>query len=271
MIQTDNLEKLLSTRKVWRASHHLLQKDKGIDSGFSQLNHQLPNSGWPTSGLTELLCDQAGLGELSLLSPALAQLSQQAGWIIWVDPPYTPYPPALAQQGIDLRRIVLLQTQSQAEQLWALETLLKADYCHAALFWPKRYSPKALRRLQIAASQGKSWGIAFRPVASQAHASPAPLRIRLGRSKQNTHAGLEIEIIKRPGSWASDAFCVPLQQGLHQHQAYSANAHQYRPIGQKDQQEITPHFIKNSSGDILPLKEKTKQTVQDSIGPSPSL
>ncbi len=268
MKQTNDLEKLLSTRKVWRASHRLPQKDKGIDSGFSQLNHHLPDRGWPASGLTELLCDQLGLGELSLLSPALAQLSQQAGWLVWVDPPYTPYPPALAQQGIDLRRIVLLQTQSQAEQLWALETLLKADYCHAALFWPKRYSPKALRRLQIAADQGKSWGIAFRPIASQAHASPAPLRIRLGRSKQNAPAGLQIEIIKRPGKWASEAFSVPIQQHLHQHQAYSANAHQYQAIDQMAQQEITHHFIKKSSGNILPLRESA---AQDNTKPCPLL
>jgi len=268
MKQTNDLEKLLSTRKVWRASHRLPQKDKGINSGFSQLNHQLPDKGWPSSGLTELLCDQVGLGELSLLSPALAQLSQQAGWLVWVDPPYTPYPPALAQQGIDLRRIVLLQTQSQAEQLWALETLLKADYCHAALFWPKRYSPKALRRLQIAADQGKSWGIAFRPIASQAHASPAPLRIRLGRSKQNAHAGLQIEIIKRPGKWASEAFSLPIQQHLHQHQAYSANAYQYQATGQIDQQEIAHHFIRKNSGNILPLKENA---AQDSTKPCPPL
>lgn len=259
MKQTNDLEKLFSTRKVWRASHRLPQKDKGIDSGFSQLNHQLPDKGWPTSGLTELLCDQVGLGELSLLSPALAQLSQQAGWVVWVDPPYIPYPPALAQQGIDLRRIVLLQTQSQAEQLWALETLLKADYCHAALFWPKRYSPKALRRLHIAADQGKSWGIAFRPLASQAHASPAPLRIRLGRPQQNTHAGLQIDIIKRPGKWASDAFSVPIQQHLHQNQAYSANFHQYQPADQVDQQEISHHRIGKNPGDILPLEEKATQ------------
>ncbi|MBL4608622.1 MAG: translesion DNA synthesis-associated protein ImuA [Pseudomonadales bacterium] len=285
-MRVSSLEKLFNSRKIWRASHQLPPKNKGINSGFPQLNCQLPHNGWPSAGLTELLCDQAGIGELSLLSPALAQLSQQAGWIVWVDPPYTPYPPALAQQGFDLRRTMLIHTQSQAEQLWTLETLLKADYCHAALFWPKRYSTKALRRLHMAASQGKSWGIAFRPISSQAHASPAPLRIRLSHSNKNVRSnlqqtnveqtGLEIEIIKRPGNWASETFCVPIQQQLRQHQAYSANTPHYQTEKQRDQQPVIHHnFIQNKTGCTLPLEEKTaekiKQPTQNSVTPFPPL
>ncbi|MBV1870811.1 MAG: translesion DNA synthesis-associated protein ImuA [Gammaproteobacteria bacterium] len=213
-MHANDLEKLLNTRKVWRASRHPSVGARSLDSGHPLLNQHLPDEGWPTSGLTELLCDQAGIGELGLLGPALMQLSQKQGWIVWIDPPYWPYAPALAQQGIDLSRVVLLKTQSQTEQLWALETLLKATYCHAVLFWPKHYSPKALRRLQVASRHGNSWGIAFRPLSCQNQASPAPLRVRLCRSAQQEQAGLGVEILKRPSAWASPIFYLPIQNEI---------------------------------------------------------
>ena len=79
------------------------EQKQGTPTGFSILDEQLSGSGWPTDGITELLYEHAGIGEIRLLAPALANLSQQkAGWILWISPPYIPYAPALIAAGIAL-------------------------------------------------------------------------------------------------------------------------------------------------------------------------
>ena len=74
---------------VWRADERPADELSGpvLASGFGELDRELPGSGWPQGQLTELLRDDAGIGELSLLAPALAQLAQQKRSTVWVLPP----------------------------------------------------------------------------------------------------------------------------------------------------------------------------------------
>jgi hypothetical protein len=65
--------------------------------------------------------------------------------------------------------------------------------------WPGPGSERSLRRLQLAAEEGKSFGVIFGPTRNAANASPAALRIQLcaGRGR------LEVQILKRRGGgWA---------------------------------------------------------------------
>jgi hypothetical protein len=48
-----------------------------LASGFPALDAELPGAGWPRGALTELLTTRAGIGELSLLQPALRQCAAQ--------------------------------------------------------------------------------------------------------------------------------------------------------------------------------------------------
>ncbi len=63
---------------IWRADERPADEIVGpvLTSGFAELDRELPGGGWPQGQLTELLLDAAGIGELSLLAPALAQLAR---------------------------------------------------------------------------------------------------------------------------------------------------------------------------------------------------
>jgi len=56
------------------------------------LDAALPSGGWPESALTEFLLPADGIGELRLLLPTLARLTQAARDIVLIAPPYLPYP-----------------------------------------------------------------------------------------------------------------------------------------------------------------------------------
>ena len=70
-----SIDELLRHPGVWRARDQGgSSQPPGLPTGFSALDGCLPGGGWPRQGLIELLADSPGIGELSLLMPALAAL-----------------------------------------------------------------------------------------------------------------------------------------------------------------------------------------------------
>jgi len=147
-------------------------------TGLSDLDTLLPD-GWPHGGLTELLLPHPGVGELSLLMPALAKLSRERRWLAWVAPPHTPYAPALEAHGVDLSRIMLIHPPAAKDALWTVEQALRSGSCGAVLAWVQKADFHSLRRLQLAAAEGNSLCLLFRPHEAATEASPASLRLRL--------------------------------------------------------------------------------------------
>lgn len=197
---TDALENLLKNPRIWRGQAQTEPAGwQGLASGYPKLDRHLPGGGWPPHALTEILLDHYGTGELELLMPALARLSQpredaiegrEAGWIAWIAPPFEPYPPALEQWGVNLSRVLIVRPRQAAEALWAAEQALSSGNCAAVLLWSERLDDTASRRLQLAAESGKSWAIAFRPLKSLALPSAAALRIRLETGQNGTDIGI---------------------------------------------------------------------------------
>lgn len=177
------LDQLLAQPGIWRAGERRPQTaapaERHTPTGFAELDAALPGGGLPSGALTEILHEHHGVGELRLLMPALARLSRQGRWIALVAPPYVPYAPALAAQGIELSRLLLVHPASGQDALWSVEQALRAGTCAAVLAWPRRCDDRSLRRLQLAAEAGDSLGLLFRPAAAAAEASPAALRLRL--------------------------------------------------------------------------------------------
>ena len=203
---------------LWRARElpRHQSADAGISTGFSALDDALVDHGWPPAGLVELLSEDHGIGELRLLSPALATLSSTDDrCIAWVNPPHLPYVPALQAVGIDPVRVLLVRANDHAEALWALEQTCKSGACCAVLGWlaePKlRFTE--IRRLQFAAKQGRTWANLFRPVGASGEASAAELRLRLGALSEDL---LNVDIVKRRGGWPLQGIALPLESGLTQ-------------------------------------------------------
>lgn len=171
-----DLDAMLSARTVWRAARAPAVADDGEPTGHAALDALLPQGGWPRAALTELLLPADGVGELSLLLPTLARLTQAGGIVALVAPPYLPYAPAWQAAGVDLRHLEIIEADARGA-LWAFEQCLRSAACAAVLGWPLQADAQALRRLQVAADSGDSLGFAFRDAKHAANPSPAALRM----------------------------------------------------------------------------------------------
>jgi hypothetical protein len=188
------LAELLDNPLLWRGDR-LARADAAVASGFTELDRELPGGGWPKGGLTELLHDDEGIGELRLLLPALKSLAQAGEWVALVAPPYIPYAPAFAGRGIDPARVVVIAAAEEKNRWWAAEQVLRANSAGAVLFWPQAVDDQRLRRLQLAAQEGGAPAFLFTGFARAAQSSPSPLRILLSAEKNR----LRIDVLKRRG------------------------------------------------------------------------
>jgi hypothetical protein len=193
------LHTLLQHPAIWRGGDLAQVAVPSVATGYGELDRELPGGGWPAGALTELLHDREGIGELRLVAPALARLTQAGRWIAWVAPPHLPYAPALAAARIQLSRLLIIGKTTPRDSLWAAEQALRAGSIGAVLFWPNDIGPRALRRLQLAAEAGGSVGLLYRPLRAAEQASPAALRVALTPRQDS----LAIRILKRRGTAAN--------------------------------------------------------------------
>ena len=175
------LARLLEHPAIWRGRS--AARVEVLPTGCTAFDACLPGGGWPRTGLIEILVSRFGVGELYLLFPALAALTQRpaARWCVWVAPPLEPYAPALSAHGAALERMLVVRPQhglAPAESLWAFEQTLGSGASEIALAWAAK-SPRArgIRRLQLAAERGKTLGVLFRPLRAARESSAAVLRV----------------------------------------------------------------------------------------------
>ena len=189
------LDAVLKHPGVWRRSAATLHQVRAVPTGLLELDAQLPGGGWPCGALSEILFAYDGLGELSLLLPALAELTRKRQRVVFVAPPYIPYAPALNAHGLDLRYVVQIHANA-ADGAWSAEQCLRSGACGAVLSWVQQTDYTQLRRLQLAAESGDALAFLFRPARAAAKASPAALRLQL-----HADAGqVDIEILKCRGN-----------------------------------------------------------------------
>lgn len=189
------LNALLQNPAIWRGGEHSRAATESVSSGFPALDDLFPGGGWPVGALTEILVEREGIGELRLVLPLLARLSQASRWLAWVSPPHLPYAPALARDGVDLSRLLLLNPAVAVDARWAAEQALRSGACGAVLAWLPRLDERALRRLQLAAESGGACGLLFGSARDAVRSSPAALRLQL----ESAPRGLAVRILKRRG------------------------------------------------------------------------
>lgn len=170
------LDAMLSAQTVWRAGRSPHVASGGVVTGHAALDALLPQGGWPRGALTELLLPADGVGEVALLLPMLARLTQAGDMVVLVAPPYLPYAPAWQAAGVDLRRLEIVDADPRGA-LWAFEQCLRSAACGAVLGWPLQADGPSLRRLQVAADSGDCLGFAFRDRKHAGNPSPAALRL----------------------------------------------------------------------------------------------
>lgn len=208
MAGTDVLADLLRHPHLWRAREGMVAPHGSVPTGSPVLDQRLPGGGWPLGGVTELLYAREGTGELSLLLPALGALTGSRRHVVFVNPPYLPYAPALAAGGVALERVLVVRVAPEREALWAAEQILRDRGCGAMLGWFARTDARVLRRLQLAAETGGAWGVLFRSPDQARVPSPASLRLHLEAGPE----GCAVRILKCRGFPPSGR--IPLPNGL---------------------------------------------------------
>lgn len=234
------LDQLFNQGHIWQRHRH--HHPPALDSGFAELNQYLPGGGWPADGVIEILYSQPGIGELSLVLPCLNQLSEQARWIIWVAPPWQPNAAALAAQGMDISKLLIVnptkivtptrgptthrkkslgkhldnpQNALNREILWSLEEALKSDAASAVIGWPTYTNAAQIRRLQICADQHQVPCFLFRQIperqffANPMQANPCALRIAIAPAQ---HQSIAINILKQRQGWPPPPFILSLKR-----------------------------------------------------------
>lgn len=197
---------MLADPRVWRGRRAAVAgTSRGLPSRVPALDTALPEGGFPQAALTEVHSAVAGIGEFSLLLPALAACATR-GLVVLIAPPYIPYAPALTAASLDLTKLLVVRASSARECCWAMEQALRSGCCGAVVAWldQQRVSFAALRRLQLAAEAGNSVGVAFRAWGDRSGASPAALKLALSPGA----TGLRITVLKcrgRAGRFAISA------------------------------------------------------------------
>jgi protein ImuA len=198
---------------LWHADDlaHTAATAECTASGFASLDAQLPGGGWPQGQLIELLHDDPGIGELSLLAPALAAQAQAGRACVWVLPSERgpgadglhhqalPYPPALIEAGMDPSGSIFVRPAAAREAWWAIEQSLRAAHLGALVGWLPTFSAgpdfRALRRLHLLAQRHRALLFVMRPSRCADTASPAVLRLRLACDGDH----LTVTLLKRRG------------------------------------------------------------------------
>lgn len=178
-----DLQQLLASQTLWHAGRGSARGVDGEPTGHAGLDALLPQGGWPRRALTELLLPADGVGELQLLLPTLARLSQAGETVAVIAPPYLPYAPAWQAAGVALEHLQLIDAAPR-DALWAFEQCLRSGACAAVLGWPRQADAQALRRLQVAADTGHCLGFAVRERRHADNPSPAALRLEAVRPEE---------------------------------------------------------------------------------------
>lgn len=181
MGQVVALTDLITSQRVWRGAAPTAPTSSQ-PTGLAELDAGLPSGGWPEASLIEILTVADGVGELDLLVPTLARLSNAGQLLAMISPPYIPYAPAFQARSIDLRQVQIIQAEPKLA-LWAAEQCLRSGAFGAVLMWPQKIDHHGLRRLQVAADSGRTLGFAFRSLKCGDNPSPAPLRLQIKASR----------------------------------------------------------------------------------------
>lgn len=204
---------LKSEPGLWRGRDRY-NDEASVPTGFAALDAVLPARGWSVGGITELLVHRHGIGETSLLLPALRDLTGNGQWAAFVNPPHVPYAPALANAGIRLERLLIVDTKTDADALWSAEQMLRASVFAAVVVWVERSSSQKQRRLQLAAETGATWGTVYRPARDAGEHSPVSLRMAL--EMQGRRLSLELLKVRggNPGQVSIDPVEFDRPQGV---------------------------------------------------------
>ncbi len=153
-----------------------------VSTGWEPLDRMLPAGGAMRGSLVEWLSGGAGCGAGTLALGMARQACGEGRPLVVVErlggaARGTFYPPAACGQGMLLEQTILVRPANQADELWALDEVLRTEGVGAVLCWGWGFSQTALRRLQLAAEAGGGLCLLLRPASVRTQPCWARLRL----------------------------------------------------------------------------------------------
>ncbi len=170
-----------------RALHHLNVAEQSplarqtavIPTGIPALDELLPGGGWPRKGLVEIMVPDDHADAIALLLPTLAQVSRQGRWLAMVAPPYLPRTRVFTHAGVQAAQLLQVNPHPGRSGLWTVESMLRSGRCDIIMAWPGCDTELMDKRLQKAATIGRSLAVLFRVEGRDRSTSHADIRLKL--------------------------------------------------------------------------------------------
>jgi protein ImuA len=174
-------------------------------SGLPALDDAL-GGGFALGAVHELVAASEGAPAVSL---ALWTATQAAGrnqspsgsvgrtrWIFYIDTQHELYPPAVAQLGVPLGRLMVVRASRTTDALWVCEQALRCQAVAAVVLPLRTIDAYASRRLQLAAEAGQSLGLLICRDQPDGHTFAAS-RLRI---QSVSHPDHELALARRDGA-----------------------------------------------------------------------
>jgi protein ImuA len=171
--QRDQIETLRRHLAQAEAAHRPAAEP--FSSGSPAWDRILPGQAFHRGTLVEFLTTR-GCGAATLALVAAREACRQGGSLVVIDRSRTIYPPAAANLGIEMSRLIFVRPRNQADQLWAMNQSLRCPGVSAVLCWPERLDDRAFRSLQLAAEAGGAVGLFVRQINMRGHPSWSDLQ-----------------------------------------------------------------------------------------------
>lgn len=201
------IEHLKNKRLIWQANQKKpceMLNDNAL-TGYPELDQAL-QGGFPQQGVVDI-DSPLGIGELRLLMPSLkARQNQTNKLLAFVATPMQINAEMLAEYGLTLEQVLVVEPSTADEALWSAEQCLKSGCCHSVLLWHKNLEIHQVKRLQLAAEKGNCIQFMFRQKHQISLSLPVPLAMKLNAKQQ----GVKVQITKRRGGWSADPFVVSM-------------------------------------------------------------
>src|SRR5262245_21362472 len=180
--KTDLIRDLRDQTQRIASAHRRACKTGLISTGLPALDRLLPGGGLEGGTLIEWLAEGAGSGAVTLALGVAARALDRGGACVVIDSASEFYPPAAAELGVPLERMILVRPSGPRLALWAWEQALRFRGVAVTLGALGPLSDRPFRRLQLAAEAGGGLGFLVRPAACRAE--PSWAAVRLGVSAQ---------------------------------------------------------------------------------------
>ena len=187
-------------------------------SGLRIIDKLLPGQGFRRGTLAEWLACGAGSGAQSLALLTAREACREGGALVVFDRTGEFYPPAAVRLGIDPQEMIVVQAASLADNLWALDQVLRCPAVAAALAWPAELDGRTFRRLQLAAEQGGGLGLFVRPERVRHEPSWAEARLvvePLPAAAADAPRRLKVQLLRCRGGASGGSVEVELDDETH--------------------------------------------------------